>query len=180
MPKQLERYVESYGYVEELGSYSDVADLTAEYEIPHINVSVGYHAQHTNSEELHLDELNLSLHRVFRMLNNPYRVHHVVSSYYTSNILYGGYPSKKGTVTYYPQKVSGNAYLRTKFQYLKDIFIRDWSLGAAQTYAFTATEMKQLDDIMLLAYSLMEEGYHVGHAFEEAWDSILAEETHAL
>lgn len=176
MPKQLERYVESFGYVEEIGSYSDVADLTSEYEIPHINVSVGYHHQHTIKEELHLDELELSLKRVHRMLLNPYKVHHTTPSMYVPHNVYGGKYKGVGAVTYYSPKTFTNSYLRTKYNTLKEIFVKNWTITSEHNYSFTASELKLLDDVCTLAYSMMDEGYEAGYAFENAWDALINNE----
>lgn len=71
IPEQIRNYVESYGYVEKFGSFSDVAELTEEYLIPHINLSVGYYNQHMSTEYLVPSELNDTINNVFDMVKNP-------------------------------------------------------------------------------------------------------------
>jgi len=71
IPNEIKDYVESYGFVESHGSYSDIADLTNHYEIPSVNLSIGYYYQHTQKERLHIDEMNLTVRRVAQMLRNP-------------------------------------------------------------------------------------------------------------
>lgn len=71
LPLSVERYVESFGFNEDHGSYSDIADLQEEYLIPAVNVSIGYYKQHTSNERLHLDEMYMSINRVFNMLKDP-------------------------------------------------------------------------------------------------------------
>lgn len=67
-PLEIHSYIQSYGYIENSGSYSDIAEF---YSIPAVNVSCGYYNQHTDRERLHIDELMLSISRVKTMLVNP-------------------------------------------------------------------------------------------------------------
>lgn len=71
LPEEIRAYAESFGFVEEMGTYSDIADLSMATGIPAINLSVGYYRQHTEHERLHIDELHLTINRVFDMLQNP-------------------------------------------------------------------------------------------------------------
>ena len=71
LPEEIKDYVESFGFVGACGTYSDVADLTDFFCIPAVNLSVGFYKQHTKKERLHIDELNLTINRVFKMLKNP-------------------------------------------------------------------------------------------------------------
>jgi len=71
LPDEVKTYVESFGFVESYGSYSDIADLTDIFSIPSVNLSIGYYEQHTKNERLHLDEMNLTISRVFAMLKKP-------------------------------------------------------------------------------------------------------------
>ena len=68
LPKQIKAYVESYGFNEEYGSYSDISEFDT---IPAVNLSVGYYNQHTSGEYLVMDELELTIQRVKRMLQAP-------------------------------------------------------------------------------------------------------------
>lgn len=79
LPKKVKDYVESFGFQENRGSYSDIADLTNEYEIPSVNLSVGYYQQHSAMEKLHYDELLLTIDRVCDMCADPIEVLHTVA-----------------------------------------------------------------------------------------------------
>ena len=68
LPKQVKKYVESFGYREDWGSYSDIAEFE---KIPGVNLSIGYYSQHTANEHLVLDEMQLNINRVQRMIENP-------------------------------------------------------------------------------------------------------------
>ena len=71
IPDEVEEYIESFGFCKAHGSCSDVEHLTRKYKIPHVNVSVGYYSQHTKFERLHIDELELTIARVFNILKHP-------------------------------------------------------------------------------------------------------------
>ena len=68
---KLKRWVESFGFRKEWGSISDVASLTEEYHIPHVNLSVGYYDQHSTRERLNTTELQETINKVFRMIKQP-------------------------------------------------------------------------------------------------------------
>jgi hypothetical protein len=73
LPGAVKGYIESFGYRSDCGSYSDVADLTEETRIPSVNISTGYYAQHTARESLVMDEMEMNIKRVVRMLASPFR-----------------------------------------------------------------------------------------------------------
>lgn len=67
-PRELAPIVESLGWKPAHGSFSDVAVLSEETLVPHINASIGYYNQHTKYERLALDELFLNLARADNLL----------------------------------------------------------------------------------------------------------------
>jgi hypothetical protein len=69
--KQVQTYVESFGYVSGHGSYSDIYDLSLDSMIPGVNLSIGYYSQHTGAERLHVDEAVMCCERVMQMLASP-------------------------------------------------------------------------------------------------------------
>lgn len=69
--KKVKKYVEKFGFVEEFGTYSDIADIAPAWNKASVNLSVGYYDQHTAKERLHLDELELTIQRVLNMTLNP-------------------------------------------------------------------------------------------------------------
>ena len=64
-------YATSFGYTEHTGIYSDIKDLSDEFDIPSINVSAGYFNQHTGAETLNMNYLWESINKVKDMLDNP-------------------------------------------------------------------------------------------------------------
>lgn len=66
-------YVRKFGFVEQYGSYSDISDIGPAWECASVNLSIGYYHQHTDREELHLDEMHLTIQRVLNMTEDPIR-----------------------------------------------------------------------------------------------------------
>lgn len=91
VPKEVEDYVESFGYVSDYGSMSDVGSLTEEYDIPHVNVSVGYYNQHTIKEFLVPSQLSWSIDRVYEMVQSPIEELYIVNSYRGDTTNYNQY-----------------------------------------------------------------------------------------
>lgn len=80
LPREVTEYVTDFGFEENSGIYSDIADLTDAYKIPSINVSAGYHHQHSHAEYLVIDELNMTISKVKRMLADPIGKLHIVDT----------------------------------------------------------------------------------------------------
>ena len=91
MPKPVAEWVESFGFVQDWGSMSDVMTLTEEYDIPHVNLSVGYYNQHTVNEVLYPSQLQKTIDRVFEMILNPLETYYEVDGKASS--LYDNYNS---------------------------------------------------------------------------------------
>ena len=62
------KYIESFGFVEAHGTFSDISIIAPEWEVAAVNLSVGYYNEHTNHEYLRLDELETTIERVEQML----------------------------------------------------------------------------------------------------------------
>lgn len=82
LPDEVVGYVESYGFIEGYGSYSDIADLTEVFLVPSVNLSIGYYNQHTPDERLHVDEMKLTISRVFEMVKNPIQNKYLVEEHF--------------------------------------------------------------------------------------------------
>ena len=71
LPPEVEKYVESFGFHDAYGTFNDIEIFSSESSIPSVNVSAGYYRQHTENEELHVDELILTMRRVLSMIKDP-------------------------------------------------------------------------------------------------------------
>lgn len=64
------QYVESFGFKENIGSFSDISFLSPVWEVSGVNLSVGYEDEHLEIETLHIQYLYMTLQKVKNMLAN--------------------------------------------------------------------------------------------------------------
>lgn len=62
------QYVESFGFCEKWGSFSDISFLMAEWNVCGVNLSVGYDDEHSYTEVLHVGALFDTIRKVKKML----------------------------------------------------------------------------------------------------------------
>lgn len=69
-------YVESFGFCEQWGTFSDISIICPEWRIAGVNLSIGYFDEHTQSERLEVAPLLATIEKVKAMLevadNAPY------------------------------------------------------------------------------------------------------------
>lgn len=63
-------YVESFGFKEAMGSYSDISEIAPEVGVSAVNLSCGYYGEHTLHEVLIIDELARTIRLVSKMLSD--------------------------------------------------------------------------------------------------------------
>ena len=97
LPKEVEIYANMFGWWKDWGTFSDIELFSDEYGIPSINVSCGFHEQHTKHEYLVRDELDLCIRRLEAMINNPINkrydipIHEDKYAYYRQDYKYDDY-----------------------------------------------------------------------------------------
>lgn len=62
------QYIESFGFIENYGSFSDISELCPAWGIAGVNLSVGYENEHSVSETVHVNPLYKTITKVKRML----------------------------------------------------------------------------------------------------------------
>lgn len=62
------QYIESWGFIENYGSFSDISEICPAWGIAGVNLSVGYFDEHTVSETVHVSSLMSTISKVKRML----------------------------------------------------------------------------------------------------------------
>lgn len=62
------QYIESFDFIENYGSFSDISELCPAWGIAGVNLSVGYENEHSLSETLHINPLYKTIAKVKRML----------------------------------------------------------------------------------------------------------------
>lgn len=68
--KEFRKYIESFGFETELGTYTDITFIAPEWKVAAVNLSVGYVNEHTNSEVLHLDWMMSTYKKLDKMLRD--------------------------------------------------------------------------------------------------------------
>lgn len=63
-------YVESFGFVEAYGSFSDISTICPAWKIAGVNLSIGYVDEHSFSETLFVGVMNRTIKLVIRMLKD--------------------------------------------------------------------------------------------------------------
>ena len=96
------KYIESFGFSEAIGSFSDISELCPAWGIAGVNLSVGYEDEHSYTETLHVSPLISTLQKVKRLLNdadNIEKFDYVPSKFAYSGAYYNWYNSIYGYPT---------------------------------------------------------------------------------
>lgn len=70
--REFVEYVETYGFKENYGSFSDISELMPSFGISACNLSIGYLAEHTPAERLCVDWYFQTIDKVSNMLNDSF------------------------------------------------------------------------------------------------------------
>ena len=68
--KNFEEYIESFGFITDFGSFSDIAELCPTWGIAGVNLSSGYYNEHTLAEYLKTKELKETISKIEQMLDD--------------------------------------------------------------------------------------------------------------
>jgi di/tripeptidase len=63
-------YIETFGFKEAIGSFSDISKICPAWKIAGVNLSTGYYGAHTLGEYLRIDELNIVISKVAKMIKD--------------------------------------------------------------------------------------------------------------
>lgn len=63
-------YIESFGFCEEWGTFSDISIICPKWEIAGVNLSIGYYNEHTRQEILHVSQTLLTIEKVKAILKD--------------------------------------------------------------------------------------------------------------
>lgn len=66
--KDFIKYVEEFGFIERMGSFSDISFLCPSWEVCGVNLSIGYEDEHSYIETLHLNSMYKTIEKVKKML----------------------------------------------------------------------------------------------------------------
>lgn len=82
-----EEYVESFGFVTALGSFSDIVELCPAWGVSGVNLSIGYRDEHTYTEILFVGQMLATIEKVKKMLDAPDRKKYPFISQYGYNTM---------------------------------------------------------------------------------------------
>lgn len=68
--KDFQKKIESYGFITQIGTFTDISILAPSWGVCAVNLSVGYYDEHTPCERLYLSETYLTLDKVKKMLDD--------------------------------------------------------------------------------------------------------------
>ena len=68
--KEFESYIESFGFITDWGTFSDISIIAPIWKIAAVNLSIGYCYEHTPNELLHTDWFDTTIDRVEEILYN--------------------------------------------------------------------------------------------------------------
>ena len=67
---EFQEFILSFGFDEEIGSFSDICMLSPKFDFASVNLSAGYYNEHTNYEYIMLDHLEYTICLVKKILQN--------------------------------------------------------------------------------------------------------------
>lgn len=67
-------YISSFGFKNDgHGIFTDITIITEYYDVPAVNLAVGYYKQHTFDEYLDVESMNLTMNKVMKILNESHQ-----------------------------------------------------------------------------------------------------------
>lgn len=89
---KFDEYVESFGFVTNFGSFSDISEICPQWGIAGVNLSIGYYDEHSYIETLYIGQMLATIERVKKMLDvaNSAPVFEYIESKFSS--AWGLYP----------------------------------------------------------------------------------------
>jgi hypothetical protein len=66
--QKFKQFIDSFGFIEDIGSFSDICILSPKWGISSVNVSVGYRMEHTKTEHLYLKHLYKTINKVYNII----------------------------------------------------------------------------------------------------------------
>lgn len=96
--KEFKKYIESFGFKEKIGSFSDICTICDDWDVASVNLSVGYKNEHTFYETINVNYMNDTYNKVINILNDSN------SKYYDfQRKVYPRYKNNWRNCTYYDE-----------------------------------------------------------------------------
>lgn len=103
-------YVESFGFKEAYGTFSDISILSPQYDVASVNLSIGYYSEHTNLETINIGHMFATMFKVIKMLKKAKECEYF--DYQEVDLSWWYKPSSSYVNTNYkkPQSVTSKTY----------------------------------------------------------------------
>lgn len=98
-------YVESFGFIENFGSFSDISMICPKWKIAGVNLSIGYEDEHSFIETLHTAPLLSTIQKVKKMLSEE----NIPKFEYIQDVRYGS-PFRLGKNSYFKRDKNRDSY----------------------------------------------------------------------
>lgn len=96
-------YIESFGFKEDFGTFSDISEICPSWGIAGVNLSIGYKNEHSLGEYLSISALYATIGKVIKILND---IHNI------DTFIYIQHPD----IPYWWSRYPGDSYQRVKSQ----------------------------------------------------------------
>lgn len=106
------QYVESFGFVENFGSFSDIYDLCPNWGVAGVNLSIGYINEHSTNEILFVGPLLNTIEKVTKMLKQP--IHQIPNFEFIYSVY--SVQNYKNYATAYPMEEDDDFEFEDSFQ----------------------------------------------------------------
>lgn len=96
--KEFQEYIEKFGFKTAFGTFSDICELSSEWDIASVNLSSGYYNEHTLQEMVKIKEIIATRDKVIKILEDEDETHYDYQEVkYAYNYgYYNGYKTNKG------------------------------------------------------------------------------------
>lgn len=68
--EEFKNYINSFGFIEQFGTYTDICTLSPKYDIASVNLSAGYYNEHTKQEYINIKYLWDTIYKVIKILKD--------------------------------------------------------------------------------------------------------------
>lgn len=88
--KKFKKWIDSFGFIEAQGTFTDICTLCDEWDVAGVNLSVGYYKAHTSAEYVIYDELQATIDKVVKILSEsdgtvyPFMKKEYTTTYYNN------------------------------------------------------------------------------------------------
>lgn len=68
--KDFIEYIQSFGFKENYGTFSDISILSPQYDIASVNLSIGYYSEHSKMETINVRHMYCTINKVIKLLKD--------------------------------------------------------------------------------------------------------------